>query len=276
MDDLSGKTALITGAARGQGRSHAVRLAELGANVIAIDMCAQLESVPYLLATAEDLQITERMVKELDRDVLAKHVDVRDFGAVHAAVQEGLALFGHIDVVVANAGVLSFAPAEDITESMWDDVMDVNLKGVWHTCKAVIPAMKSRGAGGSIIIISSVAGFKAWENQAHYVASKHGVVGLMRTLARELAPFRIRVNTVHPTSVLTDMIDNEALFRLFLPDHDSPTRADVEPLFWAQNSLPLPWVEPRDISNAVAFLASDAASTITGITLPVDAGTMLK
>lgn len=276
MDDLSGKTALITGAARGQGRSHAVRLAELGANVIAIDMCAQLVSVPYPLATAEDLQITERMVKELDRDVLAKHVDVRDFGAVQAAVQEGLALFGHIDVVVANAGVLSFAPAEDITESMWDDVMDINLKGVWHTCKAVIPAMKSRGAGGSIIIISSVAGFKAWENQAHYVASKHGVVGLMRTLARELAPFRIRVNTVHPTSVLTDMIDNEALFRLFLPDHDSPTRADVEPLFWAQNSLPLPWVEPRDISNAVAFLASDAASTITGITLPVDAGTMLK
>jgi len=267
---------LIAGAARGQGRSHAVRLAELGANVIAIDVCAPLGSVPYPLATAEDLQMTERMVQEFTRGVLAKQVDVRDFDAVDAAVQEGLALFGHIDVVVANAGVLSFAPAEDITESMWDDVMDVNLKGVWHTCKACIPAMKTRGAGGSIIIISSVAGFKAWENQAHYVASKHGVIGLMRTLARELAPHRIRVNTVHPTSVLTDMIDNEALFRLFLPDHESPTRADVEPLFWQQNSLPLPWVEPRDISNAVAFLASDAASTITGITLPVDAGTLLK
>lgn len=276
MGDLSGKTALITGAARGQGRSHAVRLAELGANVIAIDVCAPLGSVPYPLATAEDLQMTERMVQEFTRGVLAKQVDVRDFDAVDAAVQEGLALFGHIDVVVANAGVLSFAPAEDITESMWDDVIDVNLKGVWHTCKACIPAMKTRGAGGSIIIISSVAGFKAWENQAHYVASKHGVIGLMRTLARELAPHRIRVNTVHPTSVLTDMIDNEALFRLFLPDHESPTRADVEPLFWQQNSLPLPWVEPRDISNAVAFLASDAASTITGITLPVDAGTLLK
>jgi len=276
VGDLSGKTALITGAARGQGRSHAVRLAELGANVIAIDVCAPLGSVPYPLATAEDLQMTERMVQEFTRGVLAKQVDVRDFDAVDAAVQEGLALFGHIDVVVANAGVLSFAPAEDITESMWDDVIDVNLKGVWHTCKACIPAMKTRGAGGSIIIISSVAGFKAWENQAHYVASKHGVIGLMRTLARELAPHRIRVNTVHPTSVLTDMIDNEALFRLFLPDHESPTRADVEPLFWQQNSLPLPWVEPRDISNAVAFLASDAASTITGITLPVDAGTLLK
>lgn len=276
MGDLSGKTALITGAARGQGRSHAVRLAELGANVIAIDVCAPLGSVPYPLATAEDLQMTERMVQEFTRGVLAKQADVRDFDAVDAAVQEGLALFGHIDVVVANAGVLSFAPVEDITDSMWDDVMDVNLKGVWHTCKACIPAMKTRGAGGSIIIISSVAGFKAWENQAHYVASKHGVIGLMRTLARELAPHRIRVNTVHPTSVLTDMIDNEALFRLFLPDHESPTRADVEPMFWHQNSLPLPWVEPRDISNAVAFLASDAASTITGITLPVDAGTMLK
>jgi len=276
MGDLHGKTALITGAARGQGRSHAVRLAELGANIIALDVCGPMGSIPYPLATPADLQTTERLVRELDREVLAKHVDVRDFGAVSAAVDEGLALFGHIDVVVANAGVLSFAPAEDITEAMWDDVMDVNLKGVWHTCKAVIPAMKNRGAGGSIIIISSVAGFKAWENQAHYVASKHGVLGLMRTLARELAPFWIRVNTVHPTSVLTDMIDNDALFRVFLPLHESPTRADVEPLFRQQNSLPLPWVEPRDISNAVAFLASDAAKAITGIALPVDAGTLLK
>lgn len=276
MIDLSGKTALITGAARGQGRSHAARLAGLGANIIAIDLCASMDTVPYPLATPGDLQITERMVRELNRGIIARPVDVRDFGAVQAAVDEGLARFGGIDVVVANAGVLNFAPAEDISEAMWDEVIDVNLKGVWHTCKAVIPAMKRRGAGGSIIIISSVAGFKAWENQAHYVASKHGVIGLMRTLARELAPFRIRVNTVHPTSVLTDMIDNDALFRLFLPDHDSPTRADVEPLFWQQNSLPLPWVEPQDISNAVAFLASDAASTITGITLPVDAGTLLK
>ncbi len=276
MGDLRGRTALITGAARGQGRSHAVRLAELGANIIAIDMCAPMETVPYPLASPEDLQTTERMVRELDRGIIARHVDVRDFGALRAAVDEGIAKFDGIDVVVANAGVLSFAPAEDITESMWDEVIDVNLKGVWHTCKAVIPAMKTRGGGGSIIVISSVAGFKAWENQAHYVASKHGVIGLMRTLARELAPYRIRVNTVHPTSVLTDMIDNDALFRLFLPDHDSPTRVDVEPLFRQQNSLPLPWVDPRDISNAVAFLASDAARTITGITLPVDAGTMLK
>lgn len=220
--------------------------------------------------------MTEQMVQELGCQIITKHVDVRDLGAVQAAVNQGLAMFDGIDVVVANAGIISFASAEAITESMWDEVLDVNLKGVWHTCKAVIPAMKSRGAGGSIIIISSVAGVKAWENQAHYVASKHGVIGLMRTLARELAPYRIRVNTVHPTGVLTDMIDNEALFRLFLPDHESPTRADVEPLFWQQNSLPLPWVEPRDISNAVAFLASDAASTITGIMLPVDAGTLLK
>jgi len=233
-------------------------------------------TVPYPLATPEDLQMTEQMVQELGCQIITKHVDVRDLGAVQAAVNQGLAMFDGIDVVVANAGIISFASAEAITESMWDEVLDVNLKGVWHTCKAVIPAMKSRGAGGSIIIISSVAGVKAWENQAHYVASKHGVIGLMRTLARELAPYRIRVNTVHPTGVLTDMIDNEALFRLFLPDHESPTRADVEPLFWQQNSLPLPWVEPRDISNAVAFLASDAASTITGIMLPVDAGTLLK
>jgi SDR family mycofactocin-dependent oxidoreductase len=248
----------------------------MGANIIAIDMCAPVATVPYPLATREDLRTTELMVQELGCGIICKRVDVRDFDSVQAAVKEGLEAFGGIDIVVANAGVLSFAPAEDITESMWDDVIDINLKGVWHTCKAVIPTMKTRGSGGSIIIISSVAGFKAWENQAHYVASKHGVIGLMRTLARELAPYRIRVNTVHPTSVLTDMIDNEALFRLFLPDHESPTRADVEPLFWQQNSLPLPWVEPRDISNAVAFLASDAASTITGITLPVDAGTMLK
>lgn len=276
MCDLIGKTAFITGAARGQGRSHAVRLAELGANIIAIDVCAPMGTVPYPLATPEDLQMTEQMVQELGCQIITKHVDVRDLGAVQAAVNQGLAMFDGIDVVVANAGIISFASAEAITESMWDEVLDVNLKGVWHTCKAVIPAMKSRGAGGSIIIISSVAGVKAWENQAHYVASKHGVIGLMRTLARELAPYRIRVNTVHPTGVLTDMIDNEALFRLFLPDHESPTRADVEPLFWQQNSLPLPWVEPRDISNAVAFLASDAASTITGIMLPVDAGTLLK
>ena len=273
---LEGKVAVVTGAARGQGRSHAVRLAEEGADVIAIDICRPISTVPYALATPGDLQETAEMVRATGRRILAVEVDVRDFLALNAAIAEGLGLLGRIDIVVANAGIISFAPVEDITGEMWDQVIDVNLKGVWHTCKAAIPAMKAGGKGGSIVSVSSVAGVKAWENQAHYVTSKHGVIGLMRTMARELARHRIRVNTVHPTSVLTDMIDNDALYRLFRPDHPNPTMADVEPLFWQQNSLPLPWVEPVDISNAVVFLASDQARYITGIMLPVDAGTLLK
>lgn len=276
MGRVSGKVAFITGAARGQGRSHAVRLAEEGADIIALDICAPLPTVPYPLATADDLAQTAQLVEALGRRIVTVAADVRDGAAVDDAVARGVAALGGIDIVVANAAVLNFAPVEQITQQMWDEVIGVNLTGVWHTCRAAIPVMKERGRGGSIILISSVAGLKAWENQAHYVATKHALIGLMRTMARELAPHRIRVTTVHPTSVLTDMIRNEALFRLFRPDHDDPTLADVEPMFWEQNSLPLPWVDPVDISNAILYLASDEGRYVTGITLPVDAGTLLK
>ena len=272
MGRVDGKVAFITGAARGQGRSHALRLAEEGADIVAVDLCEQIATVPYAMATPEDLAETARLVEEQDRRIVTARADVRDAGQLQAAVDEGLSQFGHIDIVCANAGIFTLGPAVELSEQEWQDTIDVNLTGVWHTCKAVIPAMIEAGNGGSIVITSSTAGIKGYPNTAHYTASKHGVVGLARTLANELAPQMIRVNTVHPTGVDTDMIQNESVYRLFLPDAENPTREDVKEVFAATNALPIPWVEPRDISNAVLWLASDESRYVTGVALPVDAG----
>jgi len=176
---------------------------------------------------------------------------------------------------VANAGICSLGSAEEMSVQTWRDMIDVNLTGVWLTAKVAIPHLKAAG-GGSIILTSSVAGLQGAGNVSHYVAAKHGVVGLMRSLALELAPFRIRVNSVHPTQVDTPMIMNEAMYRLFLPDAEHPTREDFAPVSEALNALPTPWVDPADVSNAVLFLASDEARYITGVTLPVDAGALVK
>ena len=277
MGRVEGKVAFITGAARGQGRSHAIRLAQEGADIIAIDVCENIPGTPYAGATEEDLAETVRRVEALDRRIVATKADVRDFGALKAAVDEGVAQLGRLDIVSANAGILSgMAPAEELSEELWSDMVNINLSGVWRTAKAAIPHIKAGGRGGSIILTSSAAGLMAYPNVSHYVSAKHGVVGLMRTLALELAPFMIRVNSIHPTQVDTDMIMNDATYRLFRPDLENPTRADFEPASQTMNALPIPWVESIDISNAVLFLASDEARYITGVTLPVDAGAVIK
>jgi (+)-trans-carveol dehydrogenase len=209
---VEGKVAFITGAARGQGRSHALRLAEEGADIIAVDICQDVATVPYGGATEADLAETVKQVEALDRRIVAQQADVRDLGALQRAVDEGLSQFGHIDVVCANAGIASFAPALELSEEVWQDVVDINLTGVWKTVKATAPSMVERGQGGSIILTSSIAGLIAFPNLAHYTAAKHGVTGLMRTLAVELAPQHIRVNSVHPTTVDTPMVSNEPVW----------------------------------------------------------------
>lgn len=276
MGRVEGKVAFITGAARGQGRSHALRLAEEGADIIAVDICNQVGTVKYPMATSEDLQQTVKDVEALDRRIVAVEADVRDLAALKAAVDQGVAELGRLDIVCGNAGIAGFGPADELTDEEWGDMLDINLTGVWHTAKAAIPHLKAGGNGGSIILTSSTAGLMAIENLAHYVAAKHGVVGLMRALALELAPDMIRVNSVHPTSVNTDMIHNSATYKLFAPDLDSPTRDQIGERFRTLNALPIDWVEARDISNAVLFLASDEARYITGVTLPVDAGSTTK
>jgi (+)-trans-carveol dehydrogenase len=276
MARLEGKVAFVTGAARGQGRSHAIRLAEEGADIIAVDIASQIDTVPFPMATPDDLAETVEEVEALDRRIVASQADVRDYAAVKAALDTGVAQLGRLDIVAANAGIVSFGAAEELTEQAWRDVIDVNLTGVWHTVKAAIPHLRTAG-GGSIIITSSGAGLKGTPNLAHYVAAKHGLVGLMRTLANELAPDLVRVNTVHPGSVDTDMIHNQALYHLFLPDRQGEiTRAQAAPAFQSLSALPVPWMESVDISNAVLFLASDEARYITGVTLPVDAGSLVK
>ncbi|MQA16673.1 MAG: mycofactocin-coupled SDR family oxidoreductase [Pseudonocardiaceae bacterium] len=276
MGRMDGKVALVTGAARGQGRSHALRLAQEGAEIVAVDVCEQIESVPYAMATPDDLTETVRRVEDLDRRVVARQADVRNSDHLQAAVRDGVSEFGHIDVVCANAGIFSPNVTWEMPDQQWQDMIDVNLTGVWRTIKAVVPPMIEHGRGGSIIITSSTAGMRGFSGFAHYVAAKHGVVGLMRTLANELAPHMIRINTVHPTAVDTDMIQNQALYKVFLPDEENPTREQFGEAFTTLNALPIPWVEPVDISNAVLWLASDESRYVTGITLPVDAGFLEK
>ncbi|BDZ64220.1 mycofactocin-coupled SDR family oxidoreductase [Agromyces mangrovi Wang et al. 2018] len=277
MGRVEGKVAFITGAARGQGRSHAVRLAQEGADIIAIDACERFDENPYDPATEEDLAETVRQVEALDRRIVASKADVRDYDQVQRAVDEGVAQLGRLDIVCANAGIAGrFNRAEDIPEDEWVNMTDINLNGVWRSCKAAIPHIRAGGNGGSMILTSSDAGLFAFENISHYVSAKHGVVGLMKTLALELAPDMIRVNSVHPTVVDTPMVQNDAIYRLFRPDLENPTKDDFAAGASAINALPIPWVEAVDISNAVLFLASDEARYITGVPLPVDAGAAVK
>ena len=269
---VEGKVAFITGAARGQGRSHAIRLAEEGADIIAIDVCEDIPTVPYRGATGADLAETVKQVEALDRRIVAAKADVRDYAGLKTALDDAIAQLGRLDIVSANAGIFSLAPTAEMTEEQWGQMIDINLSGVWRTCKDAIPHLIDGGRGGSIIITSSVAGLRGAPNFAHYVSAKHGVVGLMRTLALELAPHSIRVNSIHPTTVDTDMIQNDMMYRLFVPGSEHPTREEFAAVSQSRQPLRIPWVEPVDISNALLFLASDEARYITGVTFPVDAG----
>jgi SDR family mycofactocin-dependent oxidoreductase len=273
---LEGKVALITGAARGQGRSHAVRLASEGADIIAVDRCADIDSVNYPLGTEDDLAETVKLVEAADRRIVATKADVRDLDALRAAVDAGVAELGSLDIVVANAGIAGYAPIMKLEPSAWTDMIDVNLSGVFWTVKAALPHMLEGGRGGSIVLTSSAAGLRAMENSAHYVAAKHGLVGLMKALALELGRHRIRVNTVHPTTVNTAMVQNPMTMELFLPGHKDPSQERFAKVAQSLNVLPEPWAEPEDISAAVAFLCSDEARLVTGVAFPVDAGMSIR
>ena len=274
---VEGKVAFISGAARSQGRAHAVRLAREGADIIAVDICKQIDSVQIPLSTPEDLAETADLVKGHNRRIYTAEVDVRDFDALKAAVDAGVEQMGRLDIIVANAGIGNGGATLDKTsEPDWTDMIDVNLGGVWKTVKAGVPHILAGGRGGSIILTSSVGGLKAYPHTGHYVAAKHGVVGLMRTFAVELGAQNIRVNSVHPTNVNTPLFMNEGTMKLFRPDLENPGPDDMKVVGQLMHTLPIGWVEPEDIANAVLFLASDEARYITGVTLPVDGGSCLK
>src|SRR5712675_494167 len=244
MGRVEGKVAFITGAARGQGRSHAITLAREGADIIAVDILKQIDSVGYPMSTPDDLAETVRQVEALDRRIVATQADVRDYEALKLALDDGVAQLGRLDIVSANAGIATYGAADELSEQTWQDMIDVNLTGPWHTVKAAIPHLRAGGRGGSIILTSSEMGLRALLNLAHYVAAKHGVIGLMRTLALELAPDFIWVNALAPTTVDTPMVMNEATYRLFRPDLENPTEDDAAEAATASNVLPIPWVEP--------------------------------
>ena len=266
MASLEGKVAFITGAARGQGRAEAVLLASEGADIIAVDICDQIASVPYPMATSDDLAQTVNLVEDTGARIVAREADVRDRDALNTALRAGLDELGRLDIVVANAGIAPMETGED----GWRDVLDVNLTGAYHTVEVSVPTLVAQGQGGVIILISSVAGLVGMASPdpgaLGYTAAKHGIVGLMRQYANILAEHSIRVNSVHPTGVNTPMIDNDYV-RGWL--QRMGTRA-------GGNALPVPAVEPEDIANAVAWLVSDAARYVTGVTLPVDAGAINK
>lgn len=268
---LAGKVAFITGAARGQGRAEALRLAADGADIIAIDLCDQIDSVPYPLSTPDDLAATVKLVEDAGGRIVAVQADVRDEQALRAALQTGVDRFGRLDIVVANAGI---APMQSGPDG-WRDVVDVNLTGAHHTVEAAIPIMVAQGDGGSIVLISSAAGLIGVgggdRGSLGYTAAKHGVVGLMRAYANFLAPHSIRVNTIHPTGVDTPMINNE-FTRGWLKHIAEELNAPTD----FSNVLPVQVIQSEDVANAVAWLVSDQARYITGVTLPVDAGIVNK
>jgi (+)-trans-carveol dehydrogenase len=278
MARLDGKVAFITGVARGQGRSHAIRLAEEGAKIIGIDICEDVASIAelYPLATQADLDETVRMVEEVGGEIVAAKADVREFAQLEAVVAQGIERFGHVDICLANAGVVALKKSWETPEQTWDDVIAINLKGVWNSVRAVIPAMIDQATGGAIVITSSVAGLKGYPNTSAYSAAKSGCIGLMQSMAGELAEYNIRVNTVHPMNVDTPMLQNEGTYRLFLPEMDNPGREDLAKLAADFALLPIPWAEARDITAGILYLVSDDARYVTGIQLPIDGGTFLK
>jgi SDR family mycofactocin-dependent oxidoreductase len=275
---MAGRVVLVTGAGRGMGRSHALRLAREGADVIGVDVCGPIPSATAPVTTREDLAETARAVEALDRRMVAFQADVTDEGSLAAGVAEGVAELGRLDCAIANAGI-GVPPHEvaDTPAQEWRDMLEVNLTGVFLTAKVAVPHIRAHGDGGSLLLVSSALGLRGMANVASYVAAKHGVVGLMRSLALELAPERIRVNSIHPTNVDTPLIQNENVYRLFRPDLEHPTRDDVSGVFQDLNLLPTPWVQPGDVSEAVLYLAADDSGRwITGTTHRVDAGWITK
>jgi len=264
---IDGKVALITGAARGQGRSHAIRLAAEGADIIAVDACADYASVPYAMATPADLAETADAVRNLGRRIVTRQADVRDLAALTAAVDAGVAELGRLDIVCANAGLCTVQAFDEVTPELWRDTIDTNLTGVWHTLRASAPHLIAAG-GGSVICVSSTAGLRGLPFFGPYSASKFGVTGIAKSMANELAEYGIRVNTVHPTGVSGPMADGLGALPPLIEKHPATGATFVNAI--ADN------VEPADVTNAVLFLASDEARYVTGLEFTIDAGMLLR
>ncbi|GAA1841534.1 mycofactocin-coupled SDR family oxidoreductase [Pseudonocardia alni] len=270
MGQLDGKVAVITGGGRGQGRSHAIRLAQEGADIVVCDITQQVATVPFPTGRPGDLDETVAAVEKLDRRCVAIEADVRKTADMERLADTAMSEFGRIDIHLANAGILSLSENTwELTDEAWDDMIDINLTGVFKSCRAVVPHIRAGGNGGTILITSSIAGLRAVAGCTHYTAAKHGIVGLMRTLARELAPESIRVNTIHPTGVGSPMSNND-YFPQWLTEHEELGNA------MRFNLMPVDALPERDVSDVVAFLCSDAGKWITGTTVPIDAGFMLK
>lgn len=273
---LDGRVAFVTGAARGQGRAHAVRLAREGADIIALDICAPIsDTITYPPATSEELAETVRAVENQGRKILAREVDIRYSAALKQLVADGVEQFGRLDIVVANAGVLSWGRLWEMSDEQWDTVIEVNLSGTWRTIKAAVPAMIEAGNGGSIIVVSSSAGLKATPGNGHYSASKHGLVALTNALALEAGEFGIRVNSIHPYSIDTPMVEKEAMMRVFA-EHPAYLHSFAPmPLKHQGGKAGLnEFMAPEEVSDVVAWLAGDGSATLSGSQIAVDRGVM--
>ena len=274
---FAGRVAFISGVARGQGRQFAVDLAREGADIIGFDICEDIPGASTAMATKADLEETRALVEATGREMVAERADVRDYAAVEAVLTKGLAAFGRVDIMVANAGILCGAgPFWEISLQNWKDTVDTDLTGVWHTVRAATPAMIEGGRGGAIIMITSAGATKGFQNITHYVAAKTALVGMLKPMAAELGPHFIRVNVLSPTNVNTAIYMTETNKRLFLPDNPAPTDEEYEIASRPQHVIPIGWMETRDTSAALRFLASDDARYVTGLEMRVDAGVVLR
>lgn len=272
MGQLDGKVAFITGAARGQGRAHALALAAEGADVFGIDVCADVDTVPYPMGTEDELAQTQRLVRDLGRRCETRVVDIRDAAALGSAVTAMIETYGRVDICVANAAVCAFGKTWELSDDQWNTVVETNLTGTFKTLRAVVPQLIKQGAGGRIVAISSGAGRIGVPNLSHYVASKWGLTGLVKSLALEVAEYGITVNAICPATVDTPMVHNDAFYGLFAPDVANPTREQVKDSYAAMNPMRVPWMDVSDIANAVLYLVSDGARYVNGTTLEVSAG----
>jgi SDR family mycofactocin-dependent oxidoreductase len=271
MGVVEGRVALVTGAARGQGRAHAIALAAEGADIVVTDLCANIATVPYALGTAAELAETVAMVEATGQRCLSMPADIRDTAGIGLVVEAGIEAFGQIDICVANAGVTGYGKFHELDDDTWNDMIDVDLTGTFKTIRAVLPHMLDRRYG-RIIATSSMAGRMGNANLAHYVAAKWGVIGMVKSLAMEVANKGITVNAIAPAAVDTAMLHNDAMYKLFCPDMDAPTREDVTPRYQAMNRLGVAWMDPEEVSRAVLFVAADAASSMTGQVIEVSLG----